>query len=146
MAKKSNRPHLSLIETRWDKFKKNLFIGTKPELEYSWCLTGRINRKLIYNLTSNINKIISHHDFFKIGKTGDPYIRCDHKDYREGYHHMYLIYKSTSKDIVSKLEEYYIEKYINSHPEKNVNRRINAPGKTMYSYDGYYYLYIVCCN
>jgi len=146
MVKKSERPHLSVLETKWDKYWKNFWSGTKPDIEDSWCITGRVDSKLKQRLTLNINKIINHHDIFKIGKTGDSYIRSDHKDYRNDYTFMYMIYKSSSKDNVSKLEEHYIEKYMNSHPNKNQNRRIYSPGKTMYSYDGYYYLYIVCCD
>jgi hypothetical protein len=139
MIKKSTRPHLSIMETGWDKFWKDFWTGTKPEIEESWCITGRVDQKIKYKLTLNINKIIIHHNIFKIGKTGDAYIRSDYKDYRNDYTFMYLLYKSRSRANVSKLEEHYIEKYMNSHPESNQNRRVNAPGKKMSSYDGYYY-------
>ena len=56
---------------------------------------------------------------------------------------MYLIYKSTSKAFVSELEEYYIAKYKETHPEKIKNKRVKAPGKEMYTYEGFYFLYLV---
>jgi hypothetical protein len=59
---------------------------------------------------------------------------------------MYLLYKSTSKDFVSELEEYFIAKYMRSHPEQVDNKKVKAPGKKMYSYDGYYYLYAVTAS
>lgn len=146
MAKKSTRPHLSQMETGWNRFWKDFWSGTKPVIEGSWCQTGRVSAGLKSQITQSINKIIPHHHIFKIGKTGDTYIRSDKRDYRNDYTFMYLLYKSKSANFVSQLEEYYIEKYMNSHPEKNQNKRVKAPGKQMYSYDGYYYLYMVCAN
>lgn len=147
MPKKSNRPHLSEYETGWQKFWKNFWSGTKPIIEKSFCETGFVNQKTKYNVTKNINHIISHHQsIFKIGKTGDSYIRSDYKDYRNDYTYMYLLYKSTSKIFVTTLEEFYIAKYMKSHPQENQNKRIVSPGKEMYSYDGYYYLYLVCTD
>ncbi len=144
MANKSNRPHLTEYETGWSRFWKNFWTGTKPTIEKKFCQTGNVNQSLKNRITKNINVILAHHcKPFKIGKTGDAYIRSDHKDYRTDYHHMYLLYKSTSKKNVSLLEEHYIAKFMKSHPELNQNKRINAPGKEMYSYDGYYYLYLV---
>ncbi|GFZ79856.1 hypothetical protein GCM10011531_07240 [Aquaticitalea lipolytica] len=147
MGIKNQRPHLSSLETGWNKFWKDFWSGTKPTIEASWCKTGRINQGLKTKITISINSIISHHRTkFKIGKTGDAYIRGDKKDYRNDYHFMYLLYKSKSSSYVSELEEHYIEKYMKSHPKANQNKRVRAPGKKMYSYDGYYYLYIVCTD
>lgn len=146
MNKKTNRPHLSEMESGWSKFWKSFWQNTKPQIEMSFCLTGRIEPKLKTKITKTINQIIIHHEIFKIGKTGDSYIRSDQKDYRNDYTYMYLIYKSTSPDNISKLEEHYIEKYMKSHPENNQNKRVKSPGKKMYSYDGFYYLYLVCAN
>lgn len=140
------RPHLSEYQTGWDRFWKNFWTGTKPAIESSWCIQGRINQGLKTKISRNINKIIVHHEDFKIGKTGDSYIRSDYKDYRRDYTHMYVLYKSKSANNVSLLEEYYIEKYMRSHPEKNKNKRVKAPGKRMYTYDGFYYLYMVCTD
>ncbi|WP_157607904.1 hypothetical protein [Seonamhaeicola sp. S2-3] len=138
---------MSETETEWDKFWKNFWSGTKPVIESSWCQHGRINQGVKTKITKVINIIISHHNSnFKIGKTGDSYIRTDQKDYRNDYHYMYLLYKSTSKDFVSYLEEYYIAKYLVSQPVLIQNKRVKAPGKKMYSYDGFYYLYLVCAD
>jgi hypothetical protein len=145
MPKKSSRPHLSELESDWDVFWKNFWNGSKPVVVDALCQTGRINQKLKLNITKRINIIIDHHKSdFKIGKTGDSYIRTDHKDYRNDYQYMYLLYRSTSSDFVSKMEELYIEKYIKLEPNLIQNKRVKAPGKKMFSYDGYYYLYIVC--
>jgi len=146
MSKKSSRPHLSITETGWNRFWKDFWSGTKPIIEQTWIVEGHVSKGLKQVITYNINQIISAHSIFKIGKTGDSYIRSDHKDYRNDYEYMYLLYRSTSKRYVSLLEEYYIAKYMESHPEKNQNKRIKAPGKSMYSYDGYYYLYLVCAD
>ena len=143
MPKKSTRPHLTETETFFDKIVKNFWDGAKPNLNIDFCETGIINSVLKSKLTKNINKIIKDYKIFKIGKTGDPYIRSDKKDYRNGYNHMFIIYKSTSEKNISAIEEEYIEKFMNLEPNKIQNKRINAPGKKMQSYDGYYYLYLV---
>lgn len=143
MAIKSNRPHLSEIETGWQKFWKDFWNGSKPTIVEEHCVTGRINPLLKRKITANINSILRHHTYFKIGKTGDPYIRSDKNDYRNGYNHMYLIYKSSSSVFVSELEEHYIAKFKLSHNDIIKNIRVKAPGKKMFSYNGYYYLYLV---
>lgn len=146
MFKKSTRPHLSETETGWDRFWKSYY-GIKPKTDETWCESGRIGQNLKTRITKNINKIISHHNnIFKIGKTGDSYIRSDKNDYRSDYHYMYLLYKSKSPKFVSEIEEHYIEKYMLSHPNLIQNKRIKAPGKRMVSYNGFYYLYIVCAD
>jgi hypothetical protein len=143
MVKKSDRPHLSDIETEWQKFVKDFWNGSKPTIVVEHCVTGRINPLLKRKITANINSILRHHKYFKIGKTGDAYIRSDKNDYRNDYNHMYLIYKSSSNIFVSELEEHYIEKFQLSHPDSIKNIRVKAPGKKMFSYDGHYYLYLV---
>jgi hypothetical protein len=107
------------------------------------CVAGRITPQLKRKLTTNINTIISNCSAFKIGKTGDSYIRCDKNDYRNSYSHMYIIYKSSSNDYVSQLEEDYIDKYLLSHSEQIKNLQVKAQEKKMFSYGGYYYLYVV---
>lgn len=143
MAIKTNRPHLSQIESEWQKFWKGFWNGSKPAIVTQHCVTGRISPTLKRQITTNINSILQNHSSFKIGKTGDAYIRCDKNDYRNGYNHMYLLYKSTSSIFVSELEEHYISKYKESHPDSIKNLRVKAPGKRMYTYDGYYFLYLV---
>jgi hypothetical protein len=140
---KTNRTHLSETETKFDKFWKSFWNGSKPKIIDDLCLSGVITPALKRKITININSIIEKKANFKIGKTGDAYIRTDHNDYRNGYNNMYLIYKSKSDKNISSLEEHYIEKYINDENKNNKNLRIKSPGKKMYSYDNYYYLYIV---
>lgn len=143
MATKSTRPHLSETESLLDKIIKHVWDGSKPNIDYQHCISGIINPTLKRKLTTNIKKIINDHSFFKIGKTGDPYIRADKTDYRKNYYHMFLIYKSTSKKNISLLEEHYIEKLMLLYPDKTRNKRVIAYGKEMFTYEGYYYLYIV---
>lgn len=143
MPAKSSRPHLSSIETNWQKFWKDFWHGEKPKVVDKNCATGHVSPILKARITKHINSILKGCTKYKIGKTGDSYIRTDKQDYRGSYHEMHLLYKSTSRDYVSELEEYYIEKCIDDEDNKNQNKRIKAPGKKMYSYDGYYYLYLV---
>lgn len=138
---KTNRPHLSEIENGWQKFWKTFWNGEKPKINEDYCLKGRVSPELKRKITINLKNIIAQSSKYKIGKTGDAYIRTDKNDYRNGYNKMYLIFKSKSDSIVSELEENYIAKFIED--EKNDNKRVKSPGKGMYSYDGYYYLYIV---
>ncbi|MGI4742933.1 MAG: hypothetical protein ACRYG7_47895 [Janthinobacterium lividum] len=143
MPAKSSRPHLSDSETSWQKFWKDFWQGEKPKVIIEDFTTGNISPALKTRITKHINVLIADCAKYKIGKTGDSYIRTDKQDYRGSYCEMHLLYRSTSKDYVSRLEEHYIEKYINDEENKNQNKSIKAPGKTMYSYDGYYYLYLV---
>jgi hypothetical protein len=141
--KNTLRPHLSQSETGLDRFLSNLFYGTKPLIEKSFCSSGLIKPSLKSTITKNLNCILEGCAGFKIGKTGDSYIRTDYSDYRKSYNYMYLLYKSKSRKSVSAIEEHYIAKYMDMHPDYSENRRVNSPGKKMQSYNGYYYLYVV---
>jgi len=141
MKNKPFRPHLSQTETLLQKMWKDITVGVKPQIKCDECITGRITPALKTKLTKKINLLIKDCQSFKIGKTGDAYIRCDKKDYRDVFSEMHLLYKSKSESNVSNLEEEYIEKYF--FHSQTQNKRIKSPGKTMSTYDGYYCLYII---
>lgn len=136
------RPHLRDTETPWQKFWKSFAYGSKPEI-VDCSITGRITPSLKASLTRKINGLLLTNGSVKIGKTGDGYIRSDYRDYRSAFTQMHLLFRSKSETVITQLEELYISKYMASHPEQIANRRAVAPGKRMYSYNGYYYLYAV---
>jgi hypothetical protein len=141
MPIKSTRLHLSEIETGLDRIWGKLWHGDKPEIAIEFCNKGTISPDLKVKITKTINPIIKDCTKFKIGKTGDAYIRTDQIDYRGKYKKMYLIYRSTSKSFVSQIEEYYIKKFIND--DRNQNKVIKAPGRNMSLYTDYYHVYLV---
>ena len=144
MVRKSSRPHPKESRSRLDEFLRRFFIaGKRPEVVHDDFCTGRITPSLKRTITNKISALLNVYDYLKIGKTGDHWVRTDFEDYRGNFSHMYLIYRSSSTAFVSELEELYIAKFLASHPEQVLNRRIKSPGKKMVSFDGYYYLYVV---
>ena len=143
MPKKTNRPYPLNNWTKWNEFWLSIWNGAPPKIE-DISITGIINSTLKRKITSNINLIINKEEVnaFKIGKTGDSRIRVDKNDYRGKYYKMYLLYRSTSKDNISSIEVDYIKKYRKTHPDKIDNITTHKVGN-MYSYNGYYFLYIV---
>ena len=143
MAKKSTRPYPLNERTKWNEFWLSVWNGSPLQIE-DIAITGIINSGLKRKITISINNIIKQESInaFKIGKTGDAQIRTDKKDYRADYSTMYLLYKSTSKENISSIEVDYIKKYKKTHKDKIDNIIEHKAGK-MFSYDGYYYLYIV---
>ncbi len=139
----SSRPHLVDTETNMDIFLKNLIDGKKPNVEKRFRTSGRITPSLKSEISKKINYLTEGCYGYKIGKTGDTYIRTDYSDYRGNYQTMYLLYRSTSMQAVSELEEYYIQKFMKCDSEFCHNKKVKAPGKMMQTYDGYYNLYIV---
>lgn len=132
----------------WDELNdwvKTLFIGDKPIIDNTLCLTGHITPKLKVAITKNINEIINYESNklknYKFGKTGFPPTRTDQVDYRAAsYSNMYLLYESTSIDNVEELEKYYCSKY--KVQKRNDNIDDKSRGK-MKSIDKKYYLYFV---
>jgi len=143
MIKKNTRPYPLAERTAWKNFWRSFWHGKQPEIEEEF-IDGEINSDLKRKLTIKINKIIndSNTTAIKIGKTGDALIRTDFTDYRGSYSVMKLIYRSENPINVSKLEKHYILKYTSSHRAKIDNIQKHSGGK-MYSYDGYYFLYVV---
>ncbi len=143
MAKKSNRPYPLNDRTKMDEFWRKIWNGSPPQIE-DIAITGIINSELRRKITISINNIINQESInaCKIGKTGDARIRTDQKDYRADYSKMYLLYKSTSKGNISSIEVDYIKKYKKTHKDK-IDNIIEHKAGRMFSYDGYYYLYIV---
>ena len=145
MKKKNTRPYPLENRTKWENFWKSLWFGSMPEIIDDFIISGRLTPAKRGQITKLINQIINDDCLsFKIGKTGDIEIRADQKDYRK-YDKLYPVFESTSKDIISDLEVEYIEKYKKLYPEKCDNITIARVGN-MYSYDGYYYLYVVVKN
>lgn len=107
-------------------------------------ITGRLTPQVKSRVTKRLNKAIEGHGAFKIGKTGDAWVRTDQNDYRKDYYKFHLIFRSSSKLVIDTLECDYIKRYMRSHPENCRNRSAHRLGR-MYSYDGYYWLYVVTC-
>ena len=106
-------------------------------------VTGRINRQIRLRIANRINEAIEESTMFKVGKTGDSWIRTDAVDYREQpYKKMHLIFRSSSKQVIDELEVEYITKYLKKEPNRCMNKSTAKLGN-MFTYDGYYWLYIV---
>jgi len=142
MRQIAKRPHPKDSRTAWTENWRSFWHGPRPGVVHDDFCTGRINQKLKRRLTIKINALLNVWDFMKIGKTGDSYIRSDMVDYRGTYDHMYLLYRSKSKDFVSQLESHYIRKFSKTHPAQIENIQLHSGGG-MSTYDGYYYLYAV---
>jgi len=89
---------------------------------------GRAKRK--------INKIIQKWSNFKIGKTGQPDGRMSSYEYKR----MFLLFASKSPEVISAMEAYLNNAYIEHF--KNDNQKGGSAGK-MKSDDGYYFVYVV---
>lgn len=142
MVKKSTKPHPLANETNWQQFWKGFWNGEKPKQNSDNIVTGHYNANTKRAITQRINNIIDDSKSIKIGKTGNSDLRSDFNDYRAIYKEMHLIYKSSSEEYISTAEEDYIKKFSKSHASKIDNKTDKRVGK-MYSYDGYYYMYVV---
>ncbi len=124
-----------------------LFPGKKPKvgIPKSEVHNKFMIRPKIYNrhqsnkkqISKSINKIIRSSKNFKIGKTGNPYSRGG--NYHE-FKKMYLLCGSRNERYIERLEEEYLEEYIDHQKNENIN---TGSGGNMRSKSGSFYLYVV---
>lgn len=141
-------PELEVEKNVFESFSSwldDVFVGTPPKLDSSYCVVGHINQSLKLHITKSINEIINKHGNkskrYKIGKSGNSPKRAEFDDYRSGtYSEMFLLYESESVKNVESLEIYYSKKYKPENRCDNIDT--NSLGK-MVSIKGKYYLYLV---
>lgn len=142
MPTKTDRPHPSSDRTNLKEFLRNLTIGNRPMVVDDEYITGRLTAKVKSRITKRLNKAIADEGLFKIGKTGDVWVRTDQNDYRSEYRRFHLIFKSSSQAVIDRLEVEYIRKYLRIQPDRCQNNTVHMVGN-MFSYDGFYWLYVV---
>jgi hypothetical protein len=87
-------------------------------------------------ITRAMNVIVRDHGEFKIGKTGAPNKRIvSHRKFEL----MYLLCKSKDGNLIEKLEDHYIQMFIDD--PMNRNQRNGSAGKATKA-NGFYYLYV----
>lgn len=118
-------------------FLKDIFEGDKPDIIRNCLLNGEVNRSLKWRLTRQLNLLFNQYDRYKIGMSGEPFIRSDYDKYRKHYDYMYLLYESIDEKQIVSFERDYTKRFFDILD----NERIG--GGKMTSHDGNYYVYIV---
>jgi hypothetical protein len=131
-----------ITRSAFENFLRDFWHGKPPKLVGRRAVTGKMSPQLKRRVIGRIKEIVENATAVKIGVTGDTYVRMDCPKYREKFHFVQRVFRTTSEQLAIAFEVYLIDKFKKSCPEKVLNIS-NIPAGRLTSYNGFYYVYVV---